>query len=156
MRNFALILALSTALAACSDDGDGSGSGGSGGTTSAACGGRAEAFSAGMSKMGEAGKLEFVLVDSNPAPPQQFDNVWTVQLNDASGAAVEGATLTVQTWMPDHEHGSPKQAVVTDEGGGKYTLEPVNLFMPGYWEVTIGADAAGETDSAVFKLCIGE
>jgi hypothetical protein len=52
--------------------------------------------------------------------------------------------------MPDHAHGSPQPVVVTEMGDGEYKLDPVNLFMAGYWEVTISA----EDDDIVFPLCV--
>jgi hypothetical protein len=38
---------------------------------------------------------------------------------------------------------------------GQYTLSPINMWMPGLWEITISA-TAGDTvdDSVVFRFCI--
>ena len=33
-------------------------------------------------------------------------------------------------------------------------LTQINTWMPGYWEVTITADAGGAHDTVVFKFCI--
>jgi hypothetical protein len=139
---------------ACSDEGDG---GGTGGTSGAPCDGAGETYSAGMSKPGQAGKLTFTLLDSKPVPPGVGDNVWTMTVTDATSAPVGGATVIVKTWMPEHGHSSSTQAVVTEPEPGKYLLDPVNLMMPGLWEVTIEATpAGGTTDSAMFAFCVGE
>jgi hypothetical protein len=145
------------AASACSGGEDDGGSGGSGGSGGAACGGQAEAFVAGMQKDGKNGKLAFTLVDSVPAPPSISDNVWTLQVADSGGTAVEGAAITVSPWMVEHGHPSPRQVQVTDSGGGSYVLDPVNFNMVGLWEVTIAATpTSGDADEAVFSFCIGE
>lgn len=154
--HFVLAAGLALAATGCSDDEVSGGSGGSAGSAGAECGGRGETFSAGMSRLGENQALEFTLLDAAPAPPQQYDNVWTLQIDDAAGAPVESATLSVKTWMPDHGHGSPKQVGISQSGGGTYVLDPVNLFMAGLWEITIDATpTAGSADSVTFSFCIG-
>ena len=57
--------------------------------------------------------------------------------------------------MPDHQHGSPKQTDVVEVSPGEYELKPVNLFMPGYWEISVTASHNGQEDSSTFKFCIG-
>lgn len=154
MRATCLVLVL--LATACGDDsGSDPASGGAGGTTATPCGGRAETFSAGMRKAGIGSKYDFVLVSADPAPPQLFDNVWRVRIEEA-GSPVSKAEISVKTWMPDHQHGSPKQTDVTEMAGGEYELNPVNLFMPGFWEVELHASQIPTEDSATFRFCIGE
>lgn len=123
---------------------------------------RDDEFVAGIEKTGGAG-FTLALVDSLPAPPQKGDNRWSLELRDPSGALMPGYTLESAASMPDHGHGSPIEALVTDDGDGIYTLNPVNFFMPGYWETTITVVDPGETesedddtdiDTVVFKFCI--
>jgi len=120
---------------------------------------RDEEFVAGMTKTGGLG-LEFVLVSSEPAPPARNDNTWVLELHDATGAPLDGATVDVRPFMPDHNHGTSIETQVTPVDGtpGRYTLDPVNMFMPGVWEVTIRATPAGGTqadrDEVVFTFCI--
>lgn len=156
VRALALISAVFL-LVACSSGGDNGGGGGSSGSSGAPCDGNGETYSAGMSKLGQAGKLSFTLLDSKPAPPGVGDNVWTLGLADAGGASAAAANVVVKTWMPEHGHPGPTQAVVTEPEAGKYLLDPVTFNMPGLWEITIEAtSAAGEADSALFKFCVGE
>lgn len=116
---------------------------------------RDEEFVAGMSKTGSADAYTFTLVDSTPAPPDKGDNAWTLELTDAEGAPVDGVDFEVEPFMPDHAHGTPKQVVVTPMGDGLYGLDPVNLFMPGLWEITVRAvDGDTTLDSVVFRFCI--
>lgn len=114
---------------------------------------RDEAYTAGMGKTGEGG-LTFTLISSNPAPPSRNNNVWVVKL-ERDGVPVEGATIDIKTFMPDHNHGSPVVPDITATATpGQYNIDPVNLFMPGLWEITVEATAGATTDEVVFRFCI--
>jgi hypothetical protein len=149
MRPF-LILGVALSLAACSDDhGDG---------TSYNCAEetRDEEFVMGLAKAGAEGRLEFKLVSSDPAPPSRGDNTWIVELSTMTAPVtpVSGADLKVTPFMPDHQHGSGETVIVTPEAdAGRYRLEPVNLWMPGLWEITMRVDGATE-DRVVFRFCL--
>ncbi len=155
-RRGSLVILLTSALAACGggnadDDRPDSG-------FNCALDQRDEEFIAGMEKTGENG-LTFRLVSSDPAPPQRNDNLWVIEVEDGDGPLV-GATVDVIPFMPDHNHGTPTPAVISDgDADGEYIADPVNLFMPGIWEITIEATPAGgtgvDTDEAVFVFCVG-
>jgi hypothetical protein len=115
---------------------------------------RADVYAAGMSKLGDSG-VEFVLVSSDPTPPDRGDNNWTLQVLE-SAAPTDGLILDVVPFMPDHGHGTPKIAEIEPVGSdGMYEVTTVNLWMPGLWEVTVSAsDTGGLIDSAVFAFCI--
>ncbi len=136
-------------LAGCGSDGK-SAPGGTPDAAVACTGG--QTYAAGMEVSGTAG-LRVALESAEPAPPARFDNHWIVRLSDAAGA-VEGATLTVVPFMPAHQHGTSKPVVVTPMGGGRYDLAPVNLWMPGLWEVRIAVTSGALTDRIVFSFCI--
>lgn len=113
---------------------------------------RDDTYVAGLSKTGESGTVTFAL-DADPAPPAKGDNTWTLTITE--GSAPAAGTLTVTPFMPDHGHGTPIEVEVTDNGDGTHTATPVNLWMPGLWEVTLDFElAAGGTDSAVYAFCI--
>lgn len=116
---------------------------------------RADIYVANMDKIGEGGQLGFVLVSSDPGPPAKGDNEWVIEVVDGDDQPVSGATITVTPFMPDHGHGTPIDVVVTpDDGDGRYGVGPVNLWMPGLWEVTVDAQSSAGDDSAVFAFCI--
>ncbi len=119
---------------------------------------RDEEFLAGMEKTGAMGTT-FRLVSSTPAPPEINDNVWQVELEDATGAPLAAATVKVISFMPDHNHISPAIAVITEDPAGTYELDPVNMFMPGVWEITVQATPEGASqamrDEATFVFCVG-
>jgi hypothetical protein len=70
---------------------------------------------------------------------------------------VSGATITVKPWMPDHGHGTSAQALVTPSATtGQYVIDPLYLFMAGYWTVTLTITSGSVTDTVVFSLCLAD
>lgn len=115
---------------------------------------RAERFTPGMAKH-TASSTRVVLVEVNPTPPARLDNSWLIALEDSEGAPLAGVPIAVKPTMPDHGHGSPREAQVMDLGDGSYRVEPVALFMPGYWQVEVivrPGDAAAQ--SVQFGFCV--
>ena len=107
---------------------------------------------------------DFKLLSSNPAPPSRGNNTWLLQIN-AMAAGVVGDPMaglendmTVTPFMPDHQHGSPIDAVITPVANmpGQYQLDPVNLWMPGVWQTTIAFNNGTTQSSTVFTFCLSE
>jgi hypothetical protein len=117
---------------------------------------RASPYTPGLTRPSQHGKFVAQLQKSDPAPPAKGDNTWDIRLVDATGEPVEGARIDVMPFMPDHGHGTSIDAVVTpaSSGGGQYSISPINLWMPGLWQVTLRAEADGVTDDVVFGFCI--
>lgn len=137
MRALAVMVALA---AACGGDP------GPGPDGAASC--VADTYAPGMARTGPSG-LRAELVAAEPAPPQRFDNTWTVR---TPGATVVAAT----PWMPAHNHGTPIEATVEAQGDDTFLVEPLNLWMPGLWEVRLDLDSGAVTDRVVFAFCIEE
>ncbi len=139
-------------LAACGGDGDDEG-GAPADAFSCAEETRADDYTAGMEKAGAAG-FTVRLADSQPSPPSRGDNTWTVEIVDSAGAPVDDVTIDTRPRMPDHGHGTPKVAEFSAKGApGSYEITPVNLWMPGYWEVTLSLSGEA-TDEVTFKFCV--
>jgi YtkA-like len=115
---------------------------------------RAETYAPGLEETGAQGIFEIQLDSAKPAPPNEGNNEWTIELFDAQGKPVDGATFTIKPWMPDHGHGSSIVPTVTPEGNGKYGITLLNLFMPGLWQITFTVTANGKTDSVMFSFCV--
>jgi len=118
------------------------------------CEGTGDEFFAGISKTSPAG-VTMEIVSAEPAPPANSDqNAWTVKLTDGAAVPLEGASLIVAPYMPQHGHGAPN--IIGDElGGGLYTLTPIYLKMTGLWEVTLKATPTDGAESrVVFRFCI--
>jgi YtkA-like protein len=152
-------VSLSFLLASCSSANEaapGSGSGASSTVIGCANDPRADTYGANMSKVGSAKALTFVLVSASPAPPAINDNTWTLKVLDASGNPLPNATFSaIKTWMPDHGHGAPETPMATANADGTYTVQPLDLFMNGLWQITFTAQAGAVSDSATFSFCIG-
>jgi len=96
------------------------------------------------------------LMSATPAPPAKGNNSWRIHVADPTQTAADGLGIDVNPYMPAHGHSTPIEAVVTPTGDpGEYTLDPVNLFMPGIWEVTLELSSGGSAvDSVVYTFCI--
>lgn len=154
-RRLVIVMAMAVSLGGCGDDGH-SGHGADAAPVNCEIETRDDDYVAGLAKVG-AGGLEFVLVESTPAPPSKGNNAWHLRVADDAGAPLPGLTVQVTPFMPDHGHGTPVAVEVTELAEpGEYQADPVNLWMPGLWEVTIDVEdpAGAVTDSVIFRFCI--
>ena len=85
----------------------------------------------------------------DPVSPQTGEATLDMELTDASGAAVAGADISVEPWMPAHGHGSPETPQVSETEAGRYQVTNIVYSMPGEWELRIDVDAGGTTDRFV-------
>ncbi len=149
------------AVAACSsssDDGGSSGASGTSGTsgTTSACATdtRKDIYTAGLAKQ-TSGALSVKLMDATPAPPAKQSNALTFVVTDAAGKPVDGATVSVTPFMPDHGHGSSVKPTITPMGGGTYDVTNVYLPMPGLWRLTVTVQMPNvAAQDVAFSFCI--
>jgi hypothetical protein len=119
-----------------------------------------DTYMVGLPKAGDNGMMYFKLMSAEPSPPARNNNTWVVEVDTmvsgAAGTPISGADLVVTPFMPAHNHPSPDMVYVTPVAGtpGQYTLDPVFLWMPGVWTVTIDATQGSAIDSAVYAFCI--
>lgn len=116
---------------------------------------RDDTYMLGLEKTGEHVTVRFV--DAMPAPPARFDNTWIIEVVDATtNTPMDDIDLEVEPYMPDHMHGTSIACEVTVmDAPGQLQLEPVNLFMPGMWEVRLNFQLdEGATDQVVFRFCV--
>jgi hypothetical protein len=114
---------------------------------------RDDDYAVGLSKSGMFVTASFVSAD--PAPPARGDNTWVLRFVDSDGAALEGLDITATPMMPDHGHGTPVVAVVAPTAvAGEYSIAPVNLFMAGYWEITLEVTQGEQQDAVMFGFCV--
>jgi hypothetical protein len=59
--------------------------------------------------------------------------------------------------MPDHGHGTDGIANVTAASApGQYTVDPLYLFMAGYWTITVNITNGATTDQVVYSVCLSD
>jgi hypothetical protein len=119
-----------------------------------------------MTKMSKNGAFKVSLMSSTQSPPLIGDlTTWTLQIADASGAMVSDATFSttcpnglvrpVCPWMPDHGHGTDAPAdVMPASTAGQYTINPLYLFMAGYWTMTATITSGATTDEVMYSVCL--
>jgi hypothetical protein len=109
-----------------------------------------------MDAAGASGKIEMRLLSIAPNPADKGNNEWLVEIDEAvSGAPIDNLVVTVKPFMPDHGHGSSIVPTVTPQGGGKYDVTLLNLFMPGIWTITFNVVLpGGGTDAATYTFCV--
>jgi hypothetical protein len=147
------ILLTAVVVTACSGDDDPSSSSGAPPQTGCAADNRKDVYTAGLVK--PAGDLSVKLVEASPAPPAKGTNTMTIEVRDGAGNPVDGATITVTPFMPDHAHGSAVKPIVTPSGSGKYAVEKVYLAMAGLWKLTVAVQMpGGALHEAAFQFCL--
>jgi Cu(I)/Ag(I) efflux system membrane fusion protein/cobalt-zinc-cadmium efflux system membrane fusion protein len=85
---------------------------------------------------------------TSPSPPHKGGNAFHVKLSDASGAALDGADVTVRFYMPAMPAmgmaAMNTTAKLTGKGNGMYEGRGA-LGSGGSWQVTITAQKSGQT-----------
>jgi hypothetical protein len=114
---------------------------------------RVFAYAPNLTVTSAGGTLKFVLVESDPAPPARGNDTWTLRVTDASGQPMANMSLSVQTLMPNHGHGSSVTPQITNQGGGNYRVTPLYLFMPGVWRIRF-FPTTSPTETADFWFCV--
>ena len=116
---------------------------------------RKDVYAVGLTKT-TAGNIALKVMSNDPSPPERAVNDLVIEMLDPSGQPLDGATITVVPWMPDHGHGSSVKPTTTGMGGGVYDIKNIDYIMPGLWQLTMTVTPAGSTatQTAVFSFCI--
>jgi len=79
-------------------------------------------------------------------------NTVEIIVHHATGGDVAQADLTVTPWMPSMGHGVMEKPVVTERGGGLYSVDNVIFSMVGHWQLQVKVAKDGKEDTAVFEF----
>jgi len=79
-------------------------------------------------------------------------NTVEIIVHHSTGGDVAQADLTVTPWMPSMGHGVMEKPVVTERGGGLYSVENVVLSMTGHWQLQVKVAKDDKVDTAVFDF----
>lgn len=93
-----------------------------------------------MTATTDSGTLH-VEVRTSPQPPAVGNDDVELTVTDASGNPRDGLAVSVKPWMPAMNHGT-SETTITPEGGGKYLVTNVYLYMSGVWQLQIGFSGA--------------
>lgn len=111
-----------------------------------------DTYADGLTKTGQMGKVQVMLANANPAPPDVGENSWVIEVMDADGQPIDGVTVTVSPYMPAHGHGTtPADYTGVTADGGLTEVGPFDLFMPGTWETTVKVEGTVD-DVATFTF----
>jgi len=90
---------------------------------------------------------------TSPQPPARGTNDAELTIASAAdGTPRDDLDVQVTTWMPAMNHGS-STPTITGEGGGKYLVQGVYLYMPGTWELRMTFSGA-ITDHATASFSV--
>jgi YtkA-like len=104
-----------------------------------------------------AAGLYSVRLESPPAEsPVNEVHAWHLELREADGDPVEGATIGVEGDMPAHGHGLPTEPEARDLGGGRYEIEGMKFQMGGAWFVELAIDAPPGHDTVRVEFTLPE
>ena len=127
-----------------------------GDATDTTCGGKTTPFVLPITAKTPNDEYAATLTASDPPRFNLGDNaVWTLRIDGAEGKPALGVTFKVIPWMVEHNHGSPKAVIVSESGEGLYEAKPINLNMPGIWDVRVEFPSGdgGTPLRAVFSFC---
>jgi hypothetical protein len=79
-------------------------------------------------------------------------NTVEIIVHHATGGDVAQAELAVTPWMPSMGHGVLQKPVVTERGGGLYSVDNVVLTMTGHWQLQVKVAKDNKEDTAVFDF----
>jgi YtkA-like len=154
MRGLALPAAIF--ILGCSNDGPGNPAETE--DDAALCGGRGDPVYAGLVKSSSGG-YSFEVLELEPEPPiisqAEPGNTWTLAVADAAGEALSGASMTVSTFMSDHNHAGPSSVGIEQEPG-VYLIEDLLLPMPALYAITVKVRPAGasEDEDVSYSICV--
>jgi hypothetical protein len=88
-------------------------------------------------------------IRTSPQPPARGTNAVELTLRSmADDAPIDGLHIAVKPWMPAMNHGTSLLPSVMPEGGGKYLITDLDLFMPGLWELRLTITGASADQAA--------
>jgi hypothetical protein len=79
-------------------------------------------------------------------------NTLDIIVHDKDNKDVVGAEITITPWMPSMGHGVFEKPVVTERGGGLYSVGNIILIMSGQWDLRVQVKKNGLTDNVTFNF----
>jgi hypothetical protein len=87
-----------------------------------------------------------------PLRPRKLHTL-AVAITDSAGRPAEGAILSVDGGMPEHNHGLPTRPRMGRAlGAGVYEIEGLRFNMGGWWELKVAIQSPAGDDTITFNL----
>ena len=83
---------------------------------------------------------------------KEGENTIELAIHDRAGNDVEGAAISVSYGVPADEYSGEARPVITERGGGFYTVENIIVTKGGDWEVSIAIKTDISEDTATFPF----
>ena len=144
-----IVLFLCTASIALACGGTGGGTGAGTGTVT-----RPANLDLAATRTTDQGLFDISYTSELDPPTINTVHTWTVHVATPGGQPVDGARVTVEGGMPEHNHGMPTAPLVTPTANGDYRVEGMKFQMPGWWTVTVHVTAGDQQDQATFNLLL--
>lgn len=89
----------------------------------------------------------------DPIPLNQHFRI-RVQVQNAANKLLDGAVLTADATMPEHNHGMNVKPKVKALGKGVYEIQGFLFHMAGYWEIAINVQHGGKREKVIFGATV--
>jgi hypothetical protein len=111
-------------------------------------------YAAGMTKPTAEAHFQVALLQSDPIPRDLTLYTWLVEVRDAQGQALDGASVVAEPTMPDHGHGTfPRLTQGVGNGQtGQFVLADMDLFMAGTWRIELQISRGDVSDTVQFHF----
>jgi hypothetical protein len=101
----------------------------------------------------QTNKTERYTVQFSVDKPTIGARVFTIGVNDASGAPVTADQVVVAPVMREMGMASPEM-VATPAGAGRYTAQGDSFSMLGEWQIEVRITAGGQDDTTTFIVMV--
>ena len=106
-----------------------------------------------QTRVSDGGKYRVSIRPPDGQVPMQRMHSWVLHVENASGGAIDSATICIDGGMPEHGHGLPTRPAVTEAlRNGDYRVDGMKFSMGGWWVVKFTIDAPAGLDSIRFNL----
>lgn len=79
---------------------------------------------------------------------------WALEITTGDGRPVEGASLRVESWMPDSGRPGAVQPRVTSATANRYLVRDIVFDRRGWWNLKVEIRAGAGVDSLAFNVVV--
>ena len=111
------------------------------------------AYSQDQPWISEAGRYQISYISELDPIKINRMHSWIMHIETVNGKPLEGASITLEGGMPEHDHGLPTTPRMTEElGAGDYRIEGIRFHMNGIWEITTTITIGNNRDVCIIPI----